>query len=466
MTLDKLVNIKNKCICKLNELKYKCNSYKLKCKCCIDCECKIYKNKKVGVLVPEYIDSISNVNDSTNNVSKEVLVQKNIVGKNSNLPECDWSSTNNPLGINITGDPNNWNQGLCGCCYVFGTTWALLSTLLIHAINNNIITKTNATPIVPSLQALVLGCSFPGYGQQQFDIFYNNNINFYGGCSGGFPQFTISCLSNKNFYGSGLITQELANTLGYFRNTDFINYISQDLLINYCGCSLPSWLYEEVNGEIYINPNYGNLPFTCENDNGTSCFPNQTPNENLYCSGNQQTTDRTNTLSNLFNSDKQPGFFFKDPLKATDNLNYDGMIFYGYGSESVFPDQNFTNEDMRGYLQNVGPIPIIINASNDTFQELNSNNFIIDNALLLGPLGGLKLDHVVHVCGFTYINKELYWIIQNSWGSNWGNNGKCYLKSSTYPMNCFFQIMLLETVSDTDNTPVVLNLDFVKQFIN
>lgn len=451
-------NIKNKCICKLNK-------FKLKYKCCLDCKCSKINNNNIGVLFPEYINSVMDKNDSTNNVSKNDLINKNITGKISKSVECDWSTKNNPLGINITGDPNNWNQGKCGCCYIFGTTWALMSILLIHSINNNVITKTNAMPIVPSLQALVMGCSLVGYGQKQFDIFYNNNINLYGGCNGGFPQYTISCLSNKNFYGSGLITQKLGNILGYYSNEEFINNIRQGLLTNYCGCLLPSWLYIDVNGEIFVNDKYSNLANICDNGNGTSCFPGNAPPENLYCSGNQQSTDRTLLLSNLFKSNKQPGFFFKGPRTATDNLNYDGMIFYGYRSESVFPDKNFSNDDMTGYLENVGPIPIVINASNNTFYKSNSNNNIIDNSLILGPLGGQMPDHVVHVCGFKYINKELYWIIQNSWGSQWGDNGKCYLKSSTYPMNCFFQIVLLETNSGT-NTPTILNLEFIKQFIN
>lgn len=38
--------------------------------------------------------------------------------------------------------------------------------------------------------------------------------------------------------------------------------------------------------------------------------------------------------------------------------------------------------------------------------------------------------HAVVVCGYKLINNQLYWVVRNSWGTNWGDQGYFYLPVS------------------------------------
>lgn len=69
-----------------------------------------------------------------------------------------------------------------------------------------------------------------------------------------------------------------------------------------------------------------------------------------------------------------------------------------------------------------------------TFMDLKKDTtnglymYSITNTSNLGRnLGG----HAVTIIGWTTINRELYWIIRNSWGNGWGNNGCFFINSVT-----------------------------------
>lgn len=45
-----------------------------------------------------------------------------------------------------------------------------------------------------------------------------------------------------------------------------------------------------------------------------------------------------------------------------------------------------------------------------------------------GKLGG----HAVALVGWKYVNDKLYWEVRNSWGSDWANDGYCWIEDSLF----------------------------------
>lgn len=66
------------------------------------------------------------------------------------------------------------------------------------------------------------------------------------------------------------------------------------------------------------------------------------------------------------------------------------------------------------------PVPIAINANTPIFR-FYSEGIIEDNFNLQS-----ELNHAVLLVGYKYDKKGIYWIIQNSWGEDWGDKG--YIK--------------------------------------
>jgi len=64
----------------------------------------------------------------------------------------------------------------------------------------------------------------------------------------------------------------------------------------------------------------------------------------------------------------------------------------------------------------LGPVSVAIEADTDVFQSYNSG--IISSADC-----GTNLDHGVLVVGYGQEGSKRYWILKNSWGTSWGENG-------------------------------------------
>lgn len=67
-----------------------------------------------------------------------------------------------------------------------------------------------------------------------------------------------------------------------------------------------------------------------------------------------------------------------------------------------------------------GPVGVSVDASSNTFQ-LYESGVVTDAAAC-----GTDLDHAVTAVGYNAQNEPPYWIIKNSWGSSWGDQG--YIK--------------------------------------
>ena len=107
--------------------------------------------------------------------------------------------------------------------------------------------------------------------------------------------------------------------------------------------------------------------------------------------------------------------------------DYPYSSFYGTTGNCVATTTNYVvtvdgyyavegEEDMKNYVLSTGPLSICLDASDwSTYQT-----GVISSC-------GTDIDHCVQVVGVN--TDEGYWIVRNSWGTSWGQNGFIYLKT-------------------------------------
>ena len=84
-----------------------------------------------------------------------------------------------------------------------------------------------------------------------------------------------------------------------------------------------------------------------------------------------------------------------------------------------YADVQTNNADaLKAALQN-GPVSVAIEADKQVFQSYSSG-------ILSGTACGTNLDHGVLCVGWGEENGTEYWLVKNSWGESWGDNG--YIK--------------------------------------
>ena len=70
----------------------------------------------------------------------------------------------------------------------------------------------------------------------------------------------------------------------------------------------------------------------------------------------------------------------------------------------------------------ISPITIAVDASSIYFRYYKSG--VID----IETNSTQQLNHAVLLIGYGFDENGLYWIIQNSWGKEWGDNGFCKIR--------------------------------------
>jgi C1A family cysteine protease len=75
---------------------------------------------------------------------------------------------------------------------------------------------------------------------------------------------------------------------------------------------------------------------------------------------------------------------------------------------------------------NLGPVSVAVKASNNVFMYYTSGIITSNCGTSSSPL-----DHGVLLVGAGITNGVPYWIVKNSWGTSWGQNGYVYIKRST-----------------------------------
>ena len=97
---------------------------------------------------------------------------------------------------------------------------------------------------------------------------------------------------------------------------------------------------------------------------------------------------------------------------------------------------------MKEDLYLYGPVDVALHAGHTAFYQVPSSG-ILDTC----PLDSAdKIDHAVTLVGYT----ETHWIIKNSWGTWWGNQGYVYINMER---DCGLTTWISEIIINNDNHP-------------
>eukprot|EP01107_Rhizomastix_libera_P007977 TRINITY_DN23015_c0_g1_i1.p1 TRINITY_DN23015_c0_g1~~TRINITY_DN23015_c0_g1_i1.p1 ORF type:complete len:405 (-),score=69.08 TRINITY_DN23015_c0_g1_i1:75-1289(-) len=83
--------------------------------------------------------------------------------------------------------------------------------------------------------------------------------------------------------------------------------------------------------------------------------------------------------------------------------------------------QTLTLSNAVDYLQTTGPISGAMYASDTTFQQFKSTD-ILSNIFSTSCTSGSE-DHAITIVGYGCASNQLFFIVKNSWGTNWGVDG-------------------------------------------
>jgi len=136
------------------------------------------------------------------------------------------------------------------------------------------------------------------------------------------------------------------------------------------------------------------------------------------------------------------GITFFSKHGAVSEADYPYTAYYGYGSPCQLSGKSIA-ATVTGYVSlpsgdeaalkvasaQVGPISIAIDANHASFQQYSSGVYYEPYC------SSTSLDHAVLLVGYGTENGEDYWLVKNSWGTTWGDNG--YIKMiRNYNNNC------------------------------
>jgi len=84
-----------------------------------------------------------------------------------------------------------------------------------------------------------------------------------------------------------------------------------------------------------------------------------------------------------------------------------------------YATQSQDESQMAAFLVSTGPLSVCVDAS--TWQYYNGG-------VVMGGTCGQSLDHCVMAVGYSTSSSTPYWIVRNSWGTDWGINGYIYVE--------------------------------------
>ena len=106
------------------------------------------------------------------------------------------------------------------------------------------------------------------------------------------------------------------------------------------------------------------------------------------------------------------------PYEAKDNtcrFNMSKPWYTTYNWDRVTPA--FDENAVQQAVATVGPVSAVIDASRYTFQLYSSG--VYDDPYCISR----NIDHAIAIVGYGNLNSKDYWIVKNSWGTSWGQQG-------------------------------------------
>lgn len=91
--------------------------------------------------------------------------------------------------------------------------------------------------------------------------------------------------------------------------------------------------------------------------------------------------------------------------------------------------------------------------------SVNSNFFYVGETGIVNESDYLDSEyaggHAMSIIGWKYIDGQLYWEIQNSWGTDWGDSGYCFIPHSLMVQiqlgKCYYLVTVAEHQKDLDD---------------